>query len=393
MMFRGNVRPQPGTPPRLMVVGGGTGGHVFPGVAVAEAWLRRVPDGEVVFVGSPRGMEARVIPQLGHPFVPVTARRLKNAGLKERLRSLISMPGAILNGLRVVKQHDPTAVLGVGGYISGPVVLAAALAGRPCAIAEQNAHAGLTNRILGRCVQRIFTAFPEAAARLPQRKIAMVGNPVRQGFIDAIEGIEPAGRSRNVLIVGGSQGARALNEKLPPALARLRAQMPDLAIRHQTGRDKDAPVRAAYDAAGLSDVSVEPFIDDMVQALEWADLVIGRAGATTVAELACVGRPALFVPFPHAADDHQTANARSLVEAGAALMAAEHTLTTDRLVELIGDLMGDPDTLAAMADKARSLGRPRAGDAIVDALLALGGRAPSAASDPRQAPAGAEEAA
>lgn len=383
MMFRGTTRPAPDTPPRLMVVGGGTGGHVFPGVAVAQAWLDRVDGGEVVYVGSPRGMEARVVPPLGLPFVPADSRRLKNAGLIERIKSLLSMPAAIWRGLRIVRAHDPVAVLGVGGYVSGPVVLAAALAGRPCAIAEQNAHAGLTNRLLGRVVQRIFTAFPEAAERLPRAKIHMLGNPVRAEFVAQVEAAKAAQPARSdatrLLILGGSQGARALNQKLPPALALLKARHPQLTIRHQTGRDKDAPVRDAYAQAGLTDVRVDPFIDDMVTAIVDADLVIARAGATTVAELAAIGRPALFVPFPYAADDHQAANAASLVDAGAALMAREDTLTTERLVELIGGLLDDPDRLAAMAARAHQRGRPEAAAAIVDDLLTLAGRAPDPA--------------
>ncbi len=386
MILRGDKRPQPNTPPRLMVVGGGTGGHVFPGVAVGQAWLERVVGGEVVFVGSPKGMEARVIPGLGHPFVAVEARRLKNAGLKERLRSLISMPLAIWRGFKVVRAQDPTAVLGVGGYISGPVVLAAALAGRPCAIAEQNARPGLTNRILGKFVQRVFTAFPEAADGFPQKKVRMLGNPVRADFIAAVDGAPLPGGSRNVLILGGSQGARALNQKLPPALLQLKQRMPDLVVRHQTGRDKDLPVREAYGDA--PDVTVEPFIDDMVQAMLWADLIIARAGATTVAELACIGRPAVFVPFPAAADDHQTANAKSLADHGAAILAPEHTLTTEGLIEQIGGLLEDTATLTAMAEKAKLRGRPEAGAAIVDALcdLAPGSpeRAPAAAAAERQ---------
>ncbi|MCB9529805.1 MAG: undecaprenyldiphospho-muramoylpentapeptide beta-N-acetylglucosaminyltransferase [Myxococcales bacterium] len=377
MILRGDKRPAPGAPPRLMIVGGGTGGHVFPGVAVAQAWLARVPSGEVVFVGSPRGMEARAVPALGIPFVALDARRLKNAGLVERLRALFSLPAALYRGWRTVRAHDPLAVLGVGGYVSGPVVLAAALAGRPCAIAEQNARPGLTNRLLARVVQRIFTAFPEAQDTLPEAKIRMLGNPVRQDFVARAAAAEATHATRTeatrILILGGSQGARALNEKLPPALARLAATH-QLTIRHQTGQGKDTPVREAYAAAGLTQARVEPFIDDMVTAIVDADLIIARAGATTVAELAAIGRPALFIPFPHAADDHQAANAASLVDAGAALMAREETLTEDRLVDLIGALLGDPDRLAAMARSARTRGRPEAAAAIVDALLELAGQ-------------------
>jgi UDP-N-acetylglucosamine--N-acetylmuramyl-(pentapeptide) pyrophosphoryl-undecaprenol N-acetylglucosamine transferase len=377
MMLRGTTRPAPGAPPRLMIVGGGTGGHVFPGVAVAQAWLERVAGGEVIFVGSARGFEARAIPALGLPFEPIDARRLKNAGLIERIKSLFAMPAAIWRGLRIVRKHDPLVVLGVGGYVSGPVVLAAALAGRPCAIAEQNAHPGLTNRLLARVVQRIYTAFPEAARRLPARKIQMLGNPVRHDFVTRATYAEatraPDHPATRILILGGSQGARALNEKLPPALARLAATHA-ITIRHQTGPAKDAPVRQAYATAGLPDAQVEPFIDDMVTALVDADLIIARAGATTVAELAAIGRPALFIPFPDAADDHQAANAASLVDAGAALMVREDTLTTDRLVELIGDLITDPDRLATLARNAKTRGRPEAAAAIVDSLLALAGR-------------------
>jgi UDP-N-acetylglucosamine--N-acetylmuramyl-(pentapeptide) pyrophosphoryl-undecaprenol N-acetylglucosamine transferase len=363
--------------PTLMLVGGGTGGHVFPGVAVGEAWLRRFPAGGLVYVGSPTGMEARVVPALGWTFVPVTARRLKNASPAERVRTLATMPGALTRGARIVARARPSVVLGVGGYVSGPVVMAAGLRGTPTAIAEQNARPGLTNRLLARVARRVYTAFPEAADHLPRRKVRDLGNPVRDAFRAAARTAAPAGAGRRVLILGGSQGARALNERLPPALAALRARFPDLQVVHQTGRDKDAPVRAAYAAAGWPEAEVVPFIDDVAGALVRADLVVARAGATTVAELACVGRPALFVPFPFAADDHQAANAASLVAAGGARMEREEALTADRLQGVLSDLLGDPDALAAMGRRARERGRPDAADAIVDDLygLAQGSRA------------------
>jgi len=372
-MFRGDKRPKATTPPRLMVVGGGTGGHVYPGVAIAEAWLQRVPRGEVVFVGSPKGLEARVIPALGHPFVPVEARRLKNAGLVERLKSLLRMPAAIWEGRRVVRDHDPTAVIGVGGYVSGPVVLAASIGGRPCAVAEQNARPGLTNRILSRFVQRVFTAFPEAMARFNAKKVRELGNPVRRAFLDAVSGVRESEDRRHILVLGGSQGARSLNEMLPQAFATLLQNHTDLRITHQTGRDKDAPVRAAYAELGLDDVDVCPFIEDMAGTMATADLVVARAGATTVAELAVVGCPALFIPFPYAADDHQAANASSLVTAGAALMEREEALDSARLATLLDDLLEAPGRLGAMADAALDRGRPEAANAIVDSLCELAG--------------------
>lgn len=357
----------------LMVVGGGTGGHIYPGVAVAEAWTAR--GGRVVYVGSATGMEARVVPALGYDFVPVEARRLKNAGAVERLKSLSRMPGAICQGRALLKKWAPNVVLGVGGYVSGPVVLAAALTRRACAVAEQNARPGLTNRILARFVRRVYSAFPEVAERLGQRKVRMLGNPVRRAFIDAVARPAPKRSGRAVLVLGGSQGSKALNDRLPVALSALREAFPGLQVRHQAGQGKAEPVRAAYAAAGFTDAVVDEFIDDVPSALLAADLVVARAGATTVAELACVGRPALFVPFPHAADDHQAANAQSLVDAEAAVMEREETLDDARLRSQLTALLGDPARLAAMEGKARALGRPEAADAIVDDLMALAGGA------------------
>lgn len=352
----------------LLIAGGGTGGHIYPGVAVAEAWIARVPGGAVVWAGNPDGMEGRVVPALGYPFEPVEARRLKNASAAERLRSLTAMPGALMAARRLLRRVDPAAVLGVGGYVSGPVVLAAALSGRPSAVAEQNALPGLTNRLLARFVDRVFTAFPEAEGRLPAGKVRLLGNPVRQAIREAARRATPAGAGRRVLVMGGSQGAKALNEKLPPALCALRRRFPDLTVRHQTGRDRDEPVRAAYAAGGFPEARVEPFIDDVAAALLDADLVVARAGATTVAELACVGRPALFVPFPFAADDHQAVNAASLVDAGGARMEREETLTAAHLEAVLAELLADPARLAEMGRRAASRGRPAAADDIVDDL-------------------------
>ena len=356
---------------RLMVVGGGTGGHVFPGVAVAEAWLNRVKGAEVVFVGSPTGLEARVIPPMGHMFIPVEARRLKNASMMERIKSMLRMPIVIWSGIKLLRREQPAVVLGVGGYVSGPVVLAAALTGRPSAVAEQNARPGLTNRLLSYAVRRIYTAFPEAIGHFPEKKVRELGNPVRDSILAAEHSKGTDGP--RVLILGGSQGARSLNELLPQAIAQLKSEYPGLHVTHQTGRDRDEPVRRAYDDLDVADVNVAPFIDDMAAAFAMTDFVIARSGATTVAELACVGCPALFIPFPHAADDHQTANANSLVSAGAALMIQESELDVAKLVELVSPILKDPSRLADMGRRARERGRPGAADDIVDDLLSMAG--------------------
>lgn len=352
----------------LLLAGGGTGGHVFPAVALAEEWVAR--GGTVVFVGSPRGLEARVVPALGYDFVPVEARRLKNAGAGERLRALAAMPSALWEARGIVRRLNPDVVLGVGGYVSGPVVLAAALNGRACAVAEQNARPGLTNRILGRFVRRVYTAFPEAALRLPARKVRELGNPVRREIRLLAATAPEAGRDHRVLILGGSQGARALNQKVPPAIAELCGRHP-VHVRHQAGRGNGEAVRQAYAEAGVDHAVVDEFIDDVAGAMADADLVVARAGATTVAELACVGRPALFVPFPYAADDHQAANAASLVDAGAALMEREETLDHARLVEQLDALLSDGGRLAEMGRRARARGRPDAAEAIVGDLQEL----------------------
>lgn len=358
---------------RLAIVGGGTGGHLYPGIAVAEAWIRTIQDSDVVFVGSERGIEAKVLPSLGYSLVCVPAERLKNAGLRERAKSLLRMPRSMFHAWRVLRELRPDVVLGVGGYVSGPVVLAAALSGVPCAVAEQNALPGLTNRLLSRFVARIYTAFPEAADRLPARKIRPLGNPVREAICRASDLAPAAGGGRRVLIMGGSQGARALNERLPPVLVELSRVFPGLAVRHQTGRGQAEAVRLAYGQDGPGAVVVEEFIDDVAAALSWADLVVCRSGATTVAELACMGRPAVFIPFPQAADDHQTVNARALVDAGAARMLREGDATPERLTEVLSELLGTPALLAEMGQRARERGRPLAASAIASDLASLMG--------------------
>jgi UDP-N-acetylglucosamine--N-acetylmuramyl-(pentapeptide) pyrophosphoryl-undecaprenol N-acetylglucosamine transferase len=364
------------TGPLLAVVGGGTGGHVYPGVAVAQAWLLASSGARVVYIGSPTGFEAKAAPAAGLPFEPVSARRLKNASGLERLRTLLGLPAAVWRGAALLRRLRPDVVLGVGGYVSGPVMLAAALGRRPRAIAEQNARPGLTNRLLARLVPRVYAAFPEVAEVLPRSKVRLLGNPVRQAFLEAaaadpLSGARPPDRTR-VLVLGGSQGARALNERMPPAFSALRARYPGLEVWHQTGRGKEEPVRAAYAHLGLP-ARVDAFVDDVPGALCWADLVVARAGATTVAELAVVGRPSLLVPFPHAADDHQAANAQSLVAAGAAVMAREETLDHTTLVARLATLLDEPAALAQMARRARDVARPDAARAIVADLLALVG--------------------
>ena len=233
----------------LLVAGGGTGGHLFPGLAVAEVWSNLSPASSVVFLGSPTGMEADVVPRYGYPFLPLESRRLKNSSIFQRVASLARMPFIILRAWKLIKTANPSCVLGVGGYVSGPAVLAASLAGIPTAVAEQNARPGLTNRLLGRWVKRVYTAFPEAELFFPTKKVRMLGNPVRAAFAPtALEPMEPA---RRILILGGSQGARSINETMPKVLARVAESFGEFEVLHQAGRGRDENVRAAYDELGV----------------------------------------------------------------------------------------------------------------------------------------------
>ena len=268
-----------------------------------------------------------------------------------------------------MRQTRPDCVLGVGGYVSGPAVLAASLSGIPTAVAEQNARPGLTNRLLGRWVKRVYTAFPEAESYFPARKVRMLGNPVRSAFTPSE--LRDLNQTRRILILGGSQGARSINETMPHVLAAVAKQFDDFEVLHQSGKGRDSLVRAAYDSCGLERVRVSAFIDDMAQEVRHAHLVIGRSGATTVAELAAVGRPAYFIPFPFAADDHQAANAASLVDCGAARMIREAQIDIEAWAQELITLLGDSSQLKTMGDQARSRGVPASADHIVQDLLSL----------------------
>lgn len=362
---------------RVLIAGGGTGGHLFPGLAVADALRAR--GAQVSFVGTRRGLEARVVPQHGYALDFVDVVGLKGKGARA-LRDVLRLPGALLATLALLRRLRPDVVVGVGGYASGPVVLAAALRGLPTAVLEQNSVPGVTNRLLGRVVRQVFTAFPEAAAYFPRGKLRLLGNPIRQALAAAAGGPRPAERPPGLLVLGGSQGARAVNDLVTEAVAALvRAGQAPPRILHQTGRDDEEPVRARYAALSLGppQVTVKAFVDDMAAAYAECDLCVGRAGATTLAEIAALGLPSILIPFPHAADDHQTRNARYLEAEGAALVLtqAEAAQRPGALAELLGGLLRDPAARETMAARSRRLGHPEAAQAVCAAILALCGAA------------------
>ena len=342
-----------------MIMAGGTGGHVLPGLAVAAELARR--GWHVVWVGNPGSMEARLVPEHGFPIRWVRFSGLRGKGLKALVLLPLNLLRAFWQSVRVLRAERPAVVLGMGGYVAFPGALMAVLLGRPLVIHEQNSVAGLTNRILARISDRNLAAFPGV---LPGARHC--GNPVRTAVLD----IDPPGErfaSRkgrlSILVVGGSQGAAALNEVVPQALALIDASERP-AVIHQCGRGNRDTVEARYRAAGVA-AEVLEFIDDIDEAYAQADLVVCRAGAMTIAELAVVGVASVLVPFPHAVDDHQTGNARFLADAGAAVLVAQAELTAERLAALLRER--DRNELLTMAQAARKLARRDATECVADA--------------------------
>jgi UDP-N-acetylglucosamine--N-acetylmuramyl-(pentapeptide) pyrophosphoryl-undecaprenol N-acetylglucosamine transferase len=359
---------------RLLVAGGGTGGHLFPGIAVADEVMRR-GDGEVLFVGTSRGIETRAVPAAGYALETLQVSGLKRMGLLGTLRGLLRVPLAILGSIGILRRFKPEVVLGVGGYASGPMVLAAALLGYPTAIQEQNSVPGITNRVLGRLVRAVFIAFEDAARFFPSRKIARLGNPVRQKIVTALEGVtsaQPSSETFRILVVGGSQGARAVSDLVTGAAAALATSGVRFTLVHQTGSADLERIQERYRALGLAEhVVVKAFIEDMATAYAESDLVVARAGALTLAELAIAGRPAIFIPLPTAADDHQRKNAAQFAGAGAALVLDQGTAHAEDLASAITGLAKDHAKRASMGSAMRGLARPQAAQSIVDRLEAL----------------------
>ena len=351
----------------VLVMAGGTGGHVFPGLAVVDALrLRDVP---VVWLGAEGGMEQRLVPMRGIAFEALRISGLRGKGWKHQLRMPFEILGAVLQACRVLRRLQPRSVLSLGGYAAGPGGLAAWWLGKPLLVHEQNRIPGMTNRVLANLARRVLTGFPDA---FPRRGL-WVGNPLRA----SIASLAPpqqrlAGRQGRIrlLVLGGSQGARALNRLVPAALALLPVEeRPE--VVHQCGEKLLAEARQAYESAGVH-ARVVAFIEDMSEAYGWADLAVCRAGALTLAELTGAGLGALLVPFPNAVDDHQTANARWLSEAGAAELLPESTLTIELLGQRLRSLGTDRPRLLEMAISARGLARTDAAEAVANACIEAG---------------------
>jgi len=353
---------------RLLLAGGGTGGHLFPAVALAEQLKKEEPHAEVLFVGTERGLEFRLLPKLGWPLRTVPMSGWAGLGLAARLKALVGLMQSLGESRRILRDFRPDVVVGVGGYASVPVLLAARLSGIPYLIHEQNAWPGLANRLLGRWAKRICLSFPDAARGFRRGRTVLTGNPVRAAMEECSELLA----SETLLLVfGGSHGARTINRALVAALPKLAGWRGALRIVHQTGSTDVENVREGYRQAGWEDVEVLPFIDDMAAAYAKAWLVVCRAGATTLAELTACGRPAVLIPFPFAANNHQVANAAALAAKGAAIMIEESNLKAEELGTLIGGLLADRARLAQMAGAAHSLARRGAAARLLDECRAV----------------------
>jgi UDP-N-acetylglucosamine--N-acetylmuramyl-(pentapeptide) pyrophosphoryl-undecaprenol N-acetylglucosamine transferase len=347
---------------RVMILAGGTGGHVYPALAVARELLA---DGhEVVWMGTKTGLEARVVPAVGIPLEWLTVSGLRGKGWRSKLAAPVMLLRALRQSLAILRRVRPRVVLGMGGFVSGPGGLMARLLGIPLVLHEQNRIPGTTNRLLARWAKVVCEAFPGSfPAAVGARR---AGNPLRR----EIAGLErepdrAPNDPPNLLVVGGSLGAKALNEAVPAALAAIGRPVH---VRHQTGEAMRAETEARYVEAGI-EARVESFVDNMAEAYAWADLAVCRAGAMTVSELSAAGLPAILIPFPYAIDDHQTQNARYLADAGAAVLLPQTELTPERLATEIAALLGEPQRLKAMSAKAAVLAKPDAARTVASICL------------------------
>src|SRR5215208_5221667 len=359
---------------KVMIAAGGTGGHIYPGIAVAQEIMRRHPDSKVHFVGTARGLETRLVPQAGFELSLIDSAGLKNVSLGARVKGLALLPKSFVSARRLMREFQPDVVVGAGGYVSGPVVLTAALMNRPTLVMESNALPGWTNRVLARFVDRAAVSFEQA---LPffRGKAKVTGNPVRREFFEIPARQREPGKF-SLLVFGGSQGARAINEAMVAALPRLYEIPATLRIKHQTGPADFEKVKAAYVAAGWGEqADVRSYIDNMVADFAGADLVLCRAGATTTAELIAAGKASIMVPFPQAADDHQRKNAEALQTAGAARMILQQDLSGDRLANEIEILVQAPQELDRMEEASRKLAHGDAAAAAVDIIEELSQKA------------------
>ncbi len=356
---------------KVLIAAGGTGGHIYPGIAVAKEIKRRDEESQILFVGTSHGLETRIVPENGFQLSLINSAGLKSVGLEGKLKGLAILPKSFLEARRLLKDFRPDVVVGAGGYVSGPVLMMASMMRIPTLVMDSNALPGFTNRRLAMFVDKAALTFEEALPFFGKKGV-VTGNPVRKEFFDIAE--PESSEKVKLLIFGGSQGARAINDAMIDALPKLGLSADNLEITHQTGESEFERIREAYDQAGWKSADVRRYISDMVSEFAKSDLIISRAGATTCAELAAAGKASIMVPLPTAADDHQRKNAEAMQKAGASRMILQKELSGEVLAEEISDLIGDPDAVTAMEKAAKEMARSDAAERTVDLIEELAGK-------------------
>ena len=358
---------------RLIVTGGGTGGHLFPGISLAQAMMGAYPSCEVLFIGTERKVDRTALNSLGFTATTIKSQGIKGKNFLSIIKALLQQPIAFWQAAKIIRKFKPDLVFGVGGYVTGPVILASRLLGVTTCIHEQNSIPGLTNKLLGHIVNKIFVSLPGSEKYFPRQKTILSGNPVRSNIIKASREPKPLSDQEpfTLLILGGSQGARRLNSLMLEAAENSLSKLsPPPIIIHQTGGQDEDTVRMKYAELGLN-TRVQAFYSDMAEIYSQADLIISRAGATTLAELTVFQKPVILVPFPYAADNHQEINGRYLVEAGAGIMFRQEDLTGEILGNEIKRLLGNKEVLADMSKKSGMISKPESTETIINACMEL----------------------
>ena len=353
---------------KVLIAAGGTGGHIYPGIAVAKEILKRDAESEVLFVGTARGLEKKIVPENGFQLSLINSAGLKNVGVKGKIKGFSVLPRSFIEARRIIRQFRPHVVVGAGGYVSGPVLLMAAIMGVPTVVMDSNALPGFTNRRLATFVDRAALTFNEAVPFFGKKGI-VTGNPVRHEFFEIP--VKERTDEFHILIFGGSQGARAINNAMAEALGPLAKYEGRLTVTHQTGEAELEKMRAAYGDSKFSDADVRPFISDIFVEFGKADLIICRAGATTCAEVAAAGKAAVMIPFPGAADNHQQKNAEALENAGVVKMILQKDLSGETLANEIEKFIESPATINEMESAGRHIGRADAAEKTVDIIEEL----------------------
>lgn len=353
---------------KVLIAAGGTGGHIYPGIAIANEILRRDADSEVLFVGTARGLETKIVPDNGFQLALIHSAGLKNVGFTGKIKGMMVLPRSFIEARKILREFSPDVVVGAGGYVAGPVLLTAHFMGFPTLVMDSNALPGFTNRRLAAFIDKAALTFEDAMTFFGKKGV-VTGNPVREEFFGVAE--KAAGDEMHVLIFGGSQGSRAINNAMIEALPLLRANASKLLITHQTGEADFEVVERAYSENEWQNAEILPYISNMVGAFANADVIISRAGATTCAEVAAAGKAAIMVPLPTAADDHQRKNAEALVRNGAARMILQKDLSGKTLANELSAISTDKIALRKMGEAARKMARPDAAEATVDLIESI----------------------